>query len=486
MMKLNSLKPLLLTFGSLCALNAAAYDVELVAENGSKMYFNVDSATQEAAVTCFAKQSTSNNAAYIGDVVIPETFDYEDVTYTVTSVEANALYYCNNTTSFVLPETVTSIGERAFFNCTMLKRVHLSDAITMLNKNTFLSCSALEEINLPASLGSIGQACFSDCRLLTGVEFPDNCTLLENNAFYGCASLKHIVLPKKLSTMGYRVFMECTGLESVTFGDLLGTIEISDFENCTALKTVHLGKGITNIMQYAFSGCKRLSDVYFASTTAASSYGSSFYDSAPTRRLHVPNTAVDNFHSRTPWNGFSEILPLQCATPKVTCESGGLRLSTTTNLKYTDVKESYTYTVLVSDAEEGVVTPEALEDFGRLQLTYDVYATATAPGIEDSNELVASLCWLNKDLKLYGDGDVPGVETSIDTLPAQRPVIVESQGGTLTVSGLADGERVSFYDLSGRQIGTAVASGDSANFTATPGQIIVARVAGSSFKLRVR
>lgn len=485
-MKLNFLKPLFLTFGSLCALNAAAYDVELIGENGTKMYFNIDTESQEAAVTYFAKQSTSNNAAYVGDVVIPESFEHDGVIYTVTTVEPNALYYCNNTTSFVLPETVTSIGERAFFNCTKLQRVHLSDAITMLDKNTFLNCSALKEINLPASLGSIGQACFSDCRLLSSIEFPDNCSLLENNAFYGCASLKHVVLPKKLATMGYRVFMECTGLESVTFGDLLGVVEISDFENCSSLKTVHLGKGTTNVMQYAFSGCKSLSDIYCASTTAVSSYGSSFYGSAPTRRLHVPNTSVEAFHSRTPWSDFSELLPLQCAKPKVACESGGLRITTTTNLKYTDIKESYTYTVLVSDIEDGVLTPNDVADFGNLALTYEVYATATAPGVVDSDELVATLCWIGRDAKLYADGEVPGVETSIDQLSAQRPVLVESHDGALCVSGLADGERVSFYDLSGRQLGTAVASGDTAQFSATPGQIIVARVAGSSFKLRVR
>ena len=54
---------------------------------------------------------------YNGDVVIPKIINYENVTYSVTSIGKYAFQDCSNLTSVTIPNSVTSIGEHAFLDC---------------------------------------------------------------------------------------------------------------------------------------------------------------------------------------------------------------------------------------------------------------------------------------------------------------------------------------------------------------------------------
>ena len=58
-----------------------------------------------------------NNAYYKDDIVIPETVDYDGITYSVTSIGDGAFYYCSGLTSVTIPNSVTSIGDNAFNGC---------------------------------------------------------------------------------------------------------------------------------------------------------------------------------------------------------------------------------------------------------------------------------------------------------------------------------------------------------------------------------
>lgn len=60
---------------------------------------------------------TKGTTYYTGDVVIPATIKYEDVTYSVTTIGDNTFKKCSNLTSVTIPNSVTAIGEDAFRGC---------------------------------------------------------------------------------------------------------------------------------------------------------------------------------------------------------------------------------------------------------------------------------------------------------------------------------------------------------------------------------
>lgn len=482
MMKVNLFKTALLLLGTIPALSAAAYDVQV-----GDGYYNINAATQKASVTYLVRYNPSNAAAYVGDVVIPETFEHNGITYTVTSVDQRAFYSCTDLTSIVLPATITNIEDNAFYGCTALKKVVLPSRLTMLKDATFQNCSALEDITLPSTLGSIGKDVFSYCTSLKKIVFPTNCTSIGSQTFYNCTSLVELQLPEKATDIGFRAFWNCQKLTSVVLPDMLGTVGVSVFEKCSNLQTVRFGKGLVTIDHFAFNECKSLRDLYFTSTTLPhSAQETAFYETPTYKRIHVPSSLIEAYHSKPLWREFSSILPIQSATPSVDLKDGNLLIISETNLNYTDEKEVITYDVKVSDISAGKVNADAMETFGNLSLTYDVTATASVFGCEKSEPMIATICWLNHDLEIGEGGEEEGGTTQIETAPTQRAVIVQSNGGEIAVSGLDEDESIAFYDLSGRLLGRAMSSAGSANFTATAGQIIVVRVADSSFKLRVR
>lgn len=478
-MKLNSLKSLFLLLGASSALSAVAYDVHV-----GDGYYNLRKSDQTAALTFLVNYSTSNSAAYVGDVVIPETFEHEGVVYTVTSVDPRTFYACTDMTSLELPSTITAIGNNAFFNCKGLKSVKLSAKLSTLDYSAFQNCTALEEIEIPSTLLTLSNAVFSGCASLSNVTFPAYMNTIGSNAFYGCSSLKTLELPRSLMTISPRAFSACTSIESIVFPDALREIQVSAFQGCTSLKRVEFGKSINVLDVNSFADCPHLNDVYCNSPQPPTDVYTSDFNGSPMLRLHVPGVAVEAYYRQANWAKFQQILPLQCSTPMVRVSNNELVITTNTNLDYAkDVNETYIYSLEVSDLSSGIITDEEMADFSDLQLTYDVSVKATVEGCDDSEEATAQITWLNFQL-VGADPDDIGT-TAIEAPTVQRPVLATSRGGEVTLSGLNDGERVVLYDLSGRQLGTTTVYGGSANFSAASGQVVVARVAGSSFKIRV-
>jgi len=91
----------------LLSVAASAFAVEV--EIGG-LWYEVVSKTKEATVI-------KNNNYYEGDIVIPETVEYDGNDYSVTSIGDEAFYGCSGLTSVTIPNSVTSIGEGAFSLC---------------------------------------------------------------------------------------------------------------------------------------------------------------------------------------------------------------------------------------------------------------------------------------------------------------------------------------------------------------------------------
>lgn len=66
---------------------------------------------------------------------------------------------------------------------------------------------------------------------------------------------------------------------------------------------------------------------------------------------------------------------------------------------------------------------------------------------------------------------------------AKRGVVVSIQDGFVTLSGLKNGEKVSFYSTSGILLGTATANSGVATASFATGQVIIAKIGTESIKI---
>lgn len=86
------------------------------------MYYNITSETDK---TCEVTNTGSVfGNSYSGDVVIPESIQYDGNTYSVTAIGGNAFYWCRSLTTVEIPASVKTIGSEAFGICTSLSTIY--------------------------------------------------------------------------------------------------------------------------------------------------------------------------------------------------------------------------------------------------------------------------------------------------------------------------------------------------------------------------
>ena len=83
---------------------------------------------------------------YSGDIVIPATVTYNNITYKVTSLQDFCFEGCSSLTSIILPSGLTSLGDRCFSLCSSLTSISLPSDITSLGDDCFSGCSSLTSV----------------------------------------------------------------------------------------------------------------------------------------------------------------------------------------------------------------------------------------------------------------------------------------------------------------------------------------------------
>jgi hypothetical protein len=148
-----------------------------------------------------------------GDVVIPETFEYDGINYKVTKIDNKAFYNCKNLTSIEIPSTVTSIGGNAFYNCSNLTNITIPSSVTSIGYYAFYS-SGLTNIDISEGVTNIGSKAFGYCKF-TNIILPDSITSIGNDAFYNCKNLRDISFGENLKYIGNYAFIDCVNLTSI-------------------------------------------------------------------------------------------------------------------------------------------------------------------------------------------------------------------------------------------------------------------------------
>ena len=105
----------------------------------------------------------SGDVSYSGDVVIPDSVEYDDVYLEVDSIGEYAFQKSESLSSIVLPKSLTSIGESAFSGCSGLDSISLPEGLTSVESHSFNCCTNLKSVSFPEGLTSIGFGAFTGC-----------------------------------------------------------------------------------------------------------------------------------------------------------------------------------------------------------------------------------------------------------------------------------------------------------------------------------
>ena len=112
-----------------------------------------------------------------------------------------------------------------------------------------------------------------------------------------------------------------------------------------------------------------------------------------------------------------------------------------------------------------------------LAACYDITVTAMKTGYYNSDVATAKLYWLTSSGSLEG--------TDINNV-AMRGIAIQSAGGFINISGLDNNEKVSFYGIDGKALGSATAINGTTSFAAQSGSIVVAKIGKENIKIAVK
>ena len=265
MIKKKYAEHLLLLLLAFLPISANAYnDVDTVYDfEADGLYFAItDSIEKEVEITyAHTLQQvdwflTGGDPTYSGDVVIPSSVSYGNITYAVTSIGNYAFALCDSLTSIEIPSSVTTIGDFAFSK-SGLTNIDIPSSVTTIGSNAF-SVSELTNINIPSSVTSIGKGAFYSSNL-TSIDIPSSITTIKSYTFYNCKRLTSVNIPSSVTTIDVDAFSNCTSLTNVTLPE--GLTSLSGFYYCTSLTSIDIPSSVTTIGSYAFYGCTGLTSI---------------------------------------------------------------------------------------------------------------------------------------------------------------------------------------------------------------------------------
>ena len=248
------------------------------------IYYNTSGTN--ASVTYLYYNSNNNSIAYSGDIVIPESVEYNGVTYSVTSIGNFAFYYCSGLTSLEIPNSVTSIGDAAIEHCHGLTSVKIPNSVTQISNWAFNDCTGLTTVEIGNSVTWIGNNAFSGCSSLTSVVIPNSVTSIGSSAFEDCSSLTSVEIPNSVTSIGSSAFEDCSSLTSVEIPNSVTSIGAYTFQYCSSLTSVVIPNSLTSIGRSAFLGCSNLTSVYIKDMAAWCKIGFADNESNPLHYAH--------------------------------------------------------------------------------------------------------------------------------------------------------------------------------------------------------
>ena len=266
---------------------AQDYDFSAVCSTGQTLYYKITNANNH-----YVKIVCPGHVVYdvwfecyevvwdapkpTGDIVIPDTVQFNGITYTVTSIGSYAFKGCNGLTgSLTIPNSVTSIegeyfkdedwgwGNRygAFYGCSgFTGSLTIPNSVTYIGQSAFEGCSGFTgSLTIPNSVTSIGDYAFYNCSVFRGsLTIPNSVTSIGDYAFSGCSGITNINIPSSVISIGSGVFRNTAWYNNQPDGILYVSGCCLGYKGQKPTGELCLQEGTRIICDQAFDGCNSL------------------------------------------------------------------------------------------------------------------------------------------------------------------------------------------------------------------------------------
>lgn len=114
-----------------------------------------------------------------------------------------------------------------------------------------------------------------------------------------------------------------------------------------------------------------------------------------------------------------------------------------------------------------------------LSVTYSISVYATREGYTNSETTTATLSWIDAEPNIEGMDE--NTVHEIEALPA----VIQTQGSSINIQGVAEGTPISIYGIDGKKYGTAIAEKDQTtiNTSLQPGTVTIVKIGGKAVKV---
>ena len=130
----------------------------VVTPSNHTVYFQIENGYAEATFQTYGMPNYGSSIA--GTLIIPDSVEYNEVWYPVTSIGYNAFHHSYYIDTVILPSTIIEIKQEAFIACSNLTSVAIPNSVTTLGWGSFAACHNLSDLTIGESVTTIGQQAF--------------------------------------------------------------------------------------------------------------------------------------------------------------------------------------------------------------------------------------------------------------------------------------------------------------------------------------
>ena len=382
------------------------------------------------------------------EIEIPTSVNFNEENYSVTSIGYQAFYGCGRLTSVTIPNSVTSIGDQAFEGCIGLTSITIPNSVTSIGGKAFQGCSGLTSVTIPNSVTSIGWWAFCGCNSMTSVSIPNSMTYIPMCAFENCSSLTSITIPNSVTSIEGFAFWTCNSLTSVTIPNSVTYIGESAFAGCSSLTSVTIPNSVTSISNKAFADCRGLTSVDIPNSVT-SIHNFAFDCCSGLTSVTIPNSVTS-----IGWGAFSYCNNIQTVVSQI---EDPFEIKGKYN-KYGEDYASFSYN------------------------TFDNATLYVPTGTLEKYKNTAG--W--EDFQNIKEGAENIISSMTDAIP--KTFTIKTNDGSISVLGTQVGIPIIIYNISGQEVGSAIASSSAINISPNlrKGDIAIVKIGDKVFKVLMK